>query len=177
MPSPSVATRQTTTVFGVVKGGGGDNGRVLRSGRQIWPDSGNVSDDRRKKPAKSSLHNDGSDRFYGKMYSRKRKRNVENNGSEIFRFQRKQRMMDPCKIAVIVKTCSKDIGLFSCFLFLVLRTVVMFGLTFEDLAAFVLSEPICSVYASRGIQFLQVKILVLELWQLCFLFCWSNMIL
>lgn len=154
MPSPSVATRQTTTVFGVVKGGGGDTGRVLRSGRQLWPDSANVSDDRRKKPAKTNLHNDGSDRFYGKAYSRKRKRNVENNESEIFRIQR-QRMKDPCKIAVIVKPCSEDIGLFSCFLFMVLRTVVMFGLTFEDLAAFVLSEPICSVYASRGIQFLQ----------------------
>ncbi|KAH7536816.1 hypothetical protein FEM48_Zijuj03G0026500 [Ziziphus jujuba var. spinosa] len=49
---PSVGMRRTTRVFGVVKGA--DGARVLRSGRRLWPDSGE---------SKLRRSNDGDDWF------------------------------------------------------------------------------------------------------------------
>ncbi|PON46402.1 Enhancer of polycomb protein [Parasponia andersonii] len=49
---PSVGMRRTTRVFGVVKGA--DGARVLRSGRRLWPESGET---------KIRRHHDGDDWF------------------------------------------------------------------------------------------------------------------
>ncbi|CAK8573050.1 unnamed protein product [Lathyrus sativus] len=178
---PSSEMRRTTRVFGVVKGG--DTSSVLRSGRRLWPDceegtgSKKIGDDLAKKSEKMKVNDYDSededyvalmeimkqrnlkdDRFFGTVYNRKRKRIVEGEDCDVsgFRFCRGLRMMiDPSAIVAIVKPCSDDISLFSFFLFAVLRNFMKFGLTFMDFYAFVLSEPIYSVYASRGIQFLQ----------------------
>ncbi|XP_058751758.1 uncharacterized protein LOC131624854 [Vicia villosa] len=157
---PSSEMRRTTRVFGVVRGE--DTSSVLRSGRRLWPNSDErgsrmtIGDDCGKKPETKKVNDD--DKFFGTVYNRKKKRIVEDEGLEIsgFRFRREQRMMiDPSVIVAVVKPCYDDISLFSFFLFAALRSIMKFGLTFVDLCAFVLSEPISSVYASRGIQFLQ----------------------
>ncbi|CAL5209124.1 unnamed protein product [Lathyrus oleraceus] len=174
---PSSEMRRTTRLFGVVKGG--DSSSVLRSGRRLWPDceegtgSKKIGDDLATKPEKMKVNDDDSDsddnvalmemvkqrnlkddRFFGTVYNRKRKRIVEGEDCNIsgIRFRREVRMMiDPSVIVAVVKPSS----VFSIFLFAVLRSFMKFGLTFMDLYAFVLSEPISSVYASRGIQFSQ----------------------
>lgn len=178
---PSSEMRRTTRLFGVVKGG--DTSSVLRSGRRLWPDceegtgSKKIGDDLATKPEKMKVNDDDSDsdsddnvalmemvkqrnlkddRFFGTVYNRKRKRIVEGEDCNIsgIRFRREVRMMiDPSVIVAVVKPSS----VFSIFLFAVLRSFMKFGLTFMDLYAFVLSEPISSVYASRGIQFSQVN--------------------
>lgn len=215
---PSVGMRRTTRVFGVVKGG--DSACVLRSGRRLWPDSGDtklrrgnegeewlkkpekknsyasprvvakakqelavVVDDtnkddvgivelvRQKGPCSLSEVNAGHDRFFGIVYSRKRERmggssselSVEKGGSDdtkMFGLRFSRRRKDRCKLAVVVKPSCRDCDLLSCLLFFVLRHVRRFRLTLKDLSAFLLSEPICGVYASRGIQFLQVNFYV-----------------
>lgn len=172
---PSVPIKQTMSLFGVVKGV--DTARVLRSGRRLLPDSGkkkmrrciggverktndDVSSDgndnivirktlkQRNQKVRCLSKPDGRDRFFGKVYSRKRKRIDENDSGKKFRIKMLQ---NRCVIAVVVKPSC----LFSCFLFVVLRCVIRFGLRLEGLSAFLLSEPICSAYASRAIQFLQ----------------------
>jgi hypothetical protein len=162
-------------VFGVVIGGETD--RVLRSGRRL-PETVNVEEDSEKKKVNndngdsdsdSDTNDDDSnrkvprlnepierDRFFGIKYSRKRKRIVENDD------RKRMKVKDQCVLAAIVKPCSEDTGLFSRFLFVVLNSVVKFGLTIEDFSAFVLSETISSAYASSGIQFFQVKIMIHE---------------
>ncbi|XP_058751717.1 uncharacterized protein LOC131624821 [Vicia villosa] len=158
MPS-SEKRRRTTRVFGVVKGG--DTSSVLRSGRRLWPDCDDrasrmsMGDDCGKKPEKKKVNNDidDIDRFFGTVYNRKRKRIADHEGREISGVQ--SIMIDPSLIVAVVKPCYDDISLFSFFLFAVLRSIMKFGLTFVDLCDFVLSEPISSVYASRGIQFSQ----------------------
>lgn len=174
---PSVPIKQTMSLFGVVKGV--DTARVLRSGRRLLPDSGkkkmrrciggverktndDVSSDgndnivirktlkQRNQKVRCLSKPDGRDRFFGKVYSRKRKRIDENDSGKKFRIKMLQ---NRCVIAVVVKPSC----LFSCFLFVVLRCVIRFGLRLEGLSAFLLSEPICSAYASRAIQFLQVN--------------------
>ncbi|KAL5069149.1 hypothetical protein RYX36_020036 [Vicia faba] len=159
---PSSEMRRTTRVFGVVKGG--DTSSVLRSGRRLWPDCDErasrmtIGDDCGKKPEKKNVNDEDCDRFFGTVYNRKRKRIVEDGDCDIsvFQFPREQRIMiDPSVIVAVVKPCYDDISLFSFFLFAVLTCIMRFRLTFMDLYAFVLSQPIRSVYASRGIQFLQ----------------------
>jgi hypothetical protein len=162
-------------VFGVVIGG--DTDRVLQSGQRL-PETVNVEEDSEKKKVNddngdsdSDTDDDDSnrkvlrlnepierDRFFGIKYSRKRKRIVENDD----RKRMKMKVKDQCVLAAIVKPCSENTGLFSRFLFVVLNSVVKFGLTIEDFSGFVLSETICSAYASSGIQFFQVKIMIHE---------------
>ncbi|CAJ2629469.1 uncharacterized protein LOC123920368 isoform X2 [Trifolium pratense] len=141
---PSVGIRRTTRVFGVATNGNTDS--VLRSGRRL-PESVNVevtNDD-----SDNDTDDDEDDRFYGIKFIRKRKRIVENED------RKRMKVKDQCVLAAIVKPCSEDSGLFSRFLFVVLSSVAKFGLTIEDFSSFVLSEPICSAYASSGIQFFQ----------------------
>ncbi|XP_061374226.1 uncharacterized protein LOC133316475 isoform X2 [Gastrolobium bilobum] len=201
---PSVGMRRTTRVFGVVKGA--DSARVLRSGRRLWPDSGegkmrrvNEGDEWVKKPEKNAnaktkheivvvdddanedyagvmeLEKQGPqkahssckvnvpDRFFGIVYSRKRKRmsaassELATDDNKMFglQFTRRQWRKNRSVLSIVVKHSRRDSDLFSSFLFLVLRHVTRFRLTLKELSAFFLSEPICGAYASRGIQFLQ----------------------
>ena len=216
---PAVGMRRTTRVFGVVTGS--DSARVLRSGRRLWPDSGEGAKARRggskadewpKKPEKAAAaaadavaakakqetaasigtkekdvnaieiakqgtmqggrnlsHGSVPDRFFGIVYTRKRKRTVaDNDEKKMFglRFSRRQHpRKDPCVLAAVVRRqhFGEEGGLFSWFLFLVLRHARRTGFEMKELSAFVLSEPLCGAYASRGIQFLQVKWLCLGL--------------
>lgn len=118
---------------------------------------------RNRKARSLSEPKNGRDRFFGIVYSRKRKRSGAGAGGDgkMFgsQFYRRQWRKDQFVLAVVVKPCSGggDIGLFSCFLSLVLRHVTRFGLKLEDLSAFLLSQPISAAYASRGIHFFQVN--------------------
>ncbi|CAL0299772.1 unnamed protein product [Lupinus luteus] len=214
---PSVGMRRTTRVFGVVKGG--DTACVLRSGRRLWPESGDIKTRRgnegeewlkkvekhtsspstrgavkpkqekavvddanedyvggntesvkqKRRRCLSKGDDDGRDRFFGMVYSRRRKRvsgssselsagavgKVGCDGSKMSGLQFSQPRKDQCKLAVVVKSIYPANDLFSCLLFLVLRYVRRFEVTLKDLSAFLLSEPISGVYASQGIQFLQ----------------------
>ncbi|CAL0321254.1 unnamed protein product [Lupinus luteus] len=112
----------------------------------------------------------GGDRFFGMVYSRKRKRidassssellagTVERCGSHVsdmfgLSFSRQGR--DQCKFAVVVKPCCGRSGSFSLLLFLVLRHVRKFKVSLKVLSAFLLSEPISGVYSSQGVLFLK----------------------
>ncbi|MED6149144.1 hypothetical protein PIB30_059656 [Stylosanthes scabra] len=215
---PAVGMRRTTRVFGVVTGS--ENARVLRSGRRLWPDSGESlkpkrgngkADEWPKKPEKNNvdaaavavsrgggataklkqenavsvrasekknvvkaveIRKQGSvqgvrslsngvdgDKFFGIVYTRKRKRVVV-DGKKMFglRFSRRQQpRKDPCVFAAVVRRqcLGMEGDLFSQFLVLVLRRAFRTGVEMKELSAFLLSEPLCGVYASRGIQFLQ----------------------
>ncbi|OIW01494.1 hypothetical protein TanjilG_19420 [Lupinus angustifolius] len=100
--------------------------------------------------------NDGLvDRMFGIVYSRKRKRFGTEN-SELSRKKKKEEKEggngSHIVLAVIVKPYS---DLFSYLLFLVLRYIRRASVKLEELSAFFLSDPICGVFASRGIQFLK----------------------
>ncbi|KAE9619282.1 putative enhancer of polycomb protein [Lupinus albus] len=215
---PSVGMRRTTRVFGVVKGG--DSACVLRSGRRLWPESGDIRTRRgnegeewlkktekhtsypsnrgavkpkqekamvddanedyvggvtesvkqKRRRCLSKGNDDGRDRFFGMVYSRRRKRasgssselsadavgKVGSDSSKLYGLRFSHPRKDRCKLAVVVKSSYRGSDLFSCLLFLVLRHVRRFEVTLKDLSAFLLSEPISGVYASQGIQFLQV---------------------
>ncbi|KAE9589848.1 hypothetical protein Lal_00021613 [Lupinus albus] len=112
----------------------------------------------------------GGDKFFGMVYSRKRKRidvssssellagTVEIGGShvsEMFGLQFSWQRKDPCKFAVVVKPSCGGSGLFSHLLFLVLRHVRKFKVSLKVLSAFLLSEPISGVYSSQGVLFLK----------------------
>ncbi|CAL0333436.1 unnamed protein product [Lupinus luteus] len=101
--------------------------------------------------------NDGSlvDRMFGIVYSRKRKR-FGTESSELSRKKKKEEKYGSngthIVLAVIVKPYS---DLFSYLLFLVLRYIRRVSVKLEELSAFFLSDPICGVFASRGIHFLK----------------------
>ncbi|XP_019433196.1 PREDICTED: uncharacterized protein LOC109340079 [Lupinus angustifolius] len=112
----------------------------------------------------------GDDRFFGMVYSRKRRRigasssseilagTVERGGSdvsEMFGLHFSRQRKDRCKFAVVVKLSCGGSGLFSRLLFLVLRHVRRFKVSLKVLSAFLLSEPISGVYSSQGVLFLK----------------------
>ncbi|XP_057734973.1 uncharacterized protein LOC130950483 isoform X2 [Arachis stenosperma] len=214
---PAVGMRRTTRVFGVVTGS--ENARVLRSGRRLWPESGESlkpkrgsgkADEWPKKPEKNNVDaaaftsprggggtaklkqenavpvranekksvvkaveirkqgtvpaarslSKGPDKFFGIVYTRKRKRAVVDAKKKKFglRFSRRQQpRKDPCVFAAVVRRqcLGTEDGMFSRFLVLVLRATLRTGVEMKELSAFLLSEPLCGAYASRGIQFLQ----------------------
>ncbi|GAU23541.1 hypothetical protein TSUD_40190 [Trifolium subterraneum] len=136
---PSSGMRRTTRVFGVVIGG--DTDHALQSGRRL-PESVNVEED----SAKKKVNNDNSDSDNNEDDSNRKVRRLnEPNKHDRFygiKYSRKRKRIvendkrkkmkvkekekeDQCVLAAIVKPCSED------------------------------SEPICSSYASSGIQFFQ----------------------
>ncbi|KAI4295282.1 hypothetical protein L6164_035344 [Bauhinia variegata] len=229
---PSVGMRRTTRVFGVVKGA--DVARVLRSGRRLWPESGegkikrgNDGDEwlkvvnttgkgdqngwpraalkkkQEEDEAMVDTHNDdatetepkresaslgeenGRDRMFGIVFTRKRKRGdsktsdfsaetVIKRGPEDKMFglhfcRRQRRKMGDseegettargsitrARLSIVVNLSCGGSCWLSAFLFLVLNYVKRVGLRLKDLSAFVLSEPIHGAYSSRGILFLK----------------------
>ncbi|KAJ6349901.1 hypothetical protein OIU78_006151 [Salix suchowensis] len=189
---PSVGLRRTTRVFGVVKGV--DGARVLRSGRRLWPESGdgklrrssdgdewyqtiikNTNNHIKNQNSNSNLkykENNGchdvklkkdrgiviaiaapkkvkrvkseKERF-GIVYRRKRKRlgveKSENPEDKKFgiQFSRRQRRR---------KGNESQEGL-------CLRYITTVSLSLSELADFLLSDPISSVFASNGLHFVR----------------------
>lgn len=126
---------------------------------------------RNRRTLSSNDGKNGRDRFFGIVYFRKRKRNggagssvltkSGNGDRKMFGLQfsrRQRRRKERHVLTVVAKPSSGDNGgLFSRFLFHVLSQFTRFRITLKELSTFLLSEPICSAYASRGIQFSQVN--------------------
>jgi len=219
---PSVGLRRTTRVFSVVKGV--DGARVLRSGRRLWPESGdgklrrssdgdelyqtiikNTNNHIKNQNSNSNLkykENNGwthdvklkKDRGiviaiaapkkikgvksekekFGIVYSRKRKRlggeKSENPEDKKFgiQFSRRQRrrkgsesqesLVCTPQLVALVEGCSSSNGWLSCFLSSVLGHAMRVSLSLSELADFLLSDPISSVFASNGLHFVRVSI-------------------
>ncbi|KAJ6323121.1 hypothetical protein OIU77_012873 [Salix suchowensis] len=215
---PSVGLRRTTRVFGVVKGV--DGARVLRSGRRLWPESGdgklrrssdgdewyqtiikNTNNHIKNQNSNSNLkykENNGchdvklkkdrgiviaiaapkkvkrvkseKERF-GIVYRRKRKRlgveKSENPEDKKFgiQFSRRQRrrkgnesqegLVNTPQLVALVEGCSSSNGWLSCILSSVLRYITTVSLSLSELADFLLSDPISSVFASNGLHFVR----------------------
>ncbi|KAF7820259.1 enhancer of polycomb-like protein [Senna tora] len=167
---PSVGMRRTTRVFGVVKGA--DSARVLRSGRRLWPDSGegkirrgNDGDEwlklvkttgkgeswprgvvkAKQEVAVIGRQEDVYNKRWGLYYSRRQRR----------KFSEASVSRTRGELAIVIKPSCCNSYWLSCFLVSVLRYARRVELTLKELSAFVLTEPISGTYASRGIQFLQ----------------------
>ncbi|KAJ6986668.1 hypothetical protein NC653_020021 [Populus alba x Populus x berolinensis] len=215
---PSVGLRRTTRVFSVVKSV--DGARVLRSGRRLWPESGdgklrrssdgdelfqtiikNTNNHIKNQNSNTNLkykENNGwthdvklkKDRGiviaiaapkkikrvksekekFGIVYSRKRKRlggeKSENPEDKKFgiQFSRRQRrkgsesqesLVCTPQLVALVEDCSSSNGWLSCFLSSVLRHAMRVSLSLSELADFLLSDPISSVFASNGLHFVR----------------------
>lgn len=162
-------------------GGGGVKKPEKKAERAVAMVDGDGKDDsirlsemvrqRNRRTLSSNDGKNGRDRFFGIVYFRKRKRNggagssvltkSGNGDRKMFglQFSRRQRRRKERRVlTVVAKPSSGDNGgLFSRFLFHVLSQFRRFRITLKELSTFLLSEPICSAYASRGIQFLQVN--------------------
>lgn len=111
-----------------------------------------------------SLNDDGPKKMFGYVYSRRGKRKggssdiYDNRWGLCYTRRQRRKLCEDVKVvlSVVAVGSSSFCCWVSCFLDSVLRYVRRVGLTFEELSAFVLVEPLCGAYASLGIQFLQV---------------------
>ncbi|GMJ11981.1 hypothetical protein like AT5G04670 [Hibiscus trionum] len=156
--------RRTTRVFMMVRG---SEAAVLRSGRRLWPDSGEVNpkcevNEKPKILGNESRKSDGGtvDRMFGTVYTRKRMRNgVQKCQLSDNSDQRKRRkkfnndVEEPTVFAFVVENgdCCRW---FSNILFLVLDNLKRVEVGLSEVAAFLMSEPLSSVYASNGVHML-----------------------
>ncbi|TKY51683.1 Enhancer of polycomb protein 1 [Spatholobus suberectus] len=94
---------------------------------------------------------DGRDRFYGLVYSRKKKR-VAHSAPAGEDNNNKNR----CAFAVVMNpSCGGNADVYSRFLFAALSYVTRLTFTLKEPSEFLLMEPFCDVYASQGIRFVQ----------------------
>ncbi|XP_054792823.1 uncharacterized protein LOC129298437 [Prosopis cineraria] len=127
------------------------------------------------KEGRSSRGGNGPNKMCRLVYSRKRKtpvaessdfsvdvgakRSLEDDRRWGLYFSRRQRRKliedNQGVLSVVVRPSYGNSHWLSSFLALVLSYIRRVGLTFKDLSAFILVEPFCGAYASRGIQFLQ----------------------
>ncbi|KAJ1435973.1 Enhancer of polycomb-like, N-terminal [Sesbania bispinosa] len=132
---PAVGMRRSTRVFGLVMKGA-DSGRVLRSGRRLWPENSVEAKAKRvlmTRQQREKRGRDGVDRRFGIVYSRKRRR-VQGSSSEPSR--RKWLVFEFVGFGVGVHRGGRSDIRGALFLFLY--------------------EPINGAFASRGVQFLQI---------------------
>ena len=192
MPS-SVGMRRTTRVFGVVKGA--DGARVLRSGRRLWPDSGEEwlktgggekgrlfepkTWDHKPAPVRKNLveapvKKKKKDRFcderlFGIVYRRKRKAVV----AEPVSGRRQKRKLNSGE-GVVTVVAGSELARNYClaqFLCLVFVYMTRARLRLSDLFGFLASEPICNVISSSGISVFKVSLVsfcCLLLFHACF---------
>ncbi|KAI9124636.1 hypothetical protein K1719_004558 [Acacia pycnantha] len=127
------------------------------------------------KEGRSLRDRNGSNKMCRLVYSRKRKtpvaesshvsvdagakRSLNDNKRWGLYYTRRQRRKlsedNQSVLSVVVRPPCGNSYWLSSFLALVLRYIRRVGLTFKDLSAFILVEPLCGAYASHGIQFLQ----------------------
>ncbi|KAG4402281.1 hypothetical protein AAZX31_02G152200 [Glycine max] len=165
---PAAGMRRTTRVFGMK---GAETARVLRSGRRLWPDSGEVKTkrshdgdewplpplkaakfDAAATPRKGKRSEEAAvvDRRFGKglVYQRRKKglkREVSRRNVEVWR----------CVLSVAVNRCAGNSGRFLRLLASVARYVARVRVSPRKLSGFFMSEAIHGAFASKGMLFVK----------------------
>jgi len=168
--------RRTTRVFGMK---GADSARVLRSGRRLWPDAGEVKTKRsndgdewavapskaakidsvvaprgtakgKREEAVVDARDNTVDRRFGIVYVRRRK-GLRKEAS------RRNVEVSLCVLSVVVSRCAGKSALFLRLLASVVRYVKRVRVSQRKLSGFFMSEAVNDVFASQGMQFLKVK--------------------
>lgn len=163
--------RRTTRVFGMK---GADSARVLRSGRRLWPESGEVKPKRtndgdewpsktakldsaasprgaaakgRREVADAPAARRGQRRF-GIVYERRRK-GLTKEGS------RRKEEVPRCELSVVVSRCAGESGRFLRLLASVMRYVARVRVSPRRLLGFFMSVAVHGAFASRGMLFVK----------------------
>ncbi|RDX63190.1 hypothetical protein CR513_58408, partial [Mucuna pruriens] len=170
---PAAGMRRTTRVFGMK---GADSARVLRSGRRLWPESGEVkskrsndADEWSMPPSKAAKADSVAapraakgkreevvvdapakpvDRRFGLVYERRR-RGMKKEGSR--RIEEVRR----CELSVVVSRCAGGSGHFLRLLASVTRYASRVRVSQKTLSGFLMSEAIRGAFASSGMQFVK----------------------
>ncbi|TKY53484.1 Enhancer of polycomb-like 2 [Spatholobus suberectus] len=171
---PAAGMRRTTRVFGMK---GADSARVLRSGRRLWPESGEVKtkrgndgDDWSMAPSKAAKFEAATSprgaakgkreeavvdasaktigRRFGIVYQRRRK-GLKKEGS------RRNEEVWRCALSVVVSRRAGESGRFLRLLASVARYGARVRVSPRRLSGFFMSEAIHGAFASQGMQFVK----------------------
>ncbi|CAI8602063.1 unnamed protein product [Vicia faba] len=176
---PAAGMKRSTRAFGVVMKGS-DSGRVLRSGRRLFPEQsveektkrGNVGDDWPKQPLPSKetpvpkktdrgerAVGDGVkvDRMYGIVYSRKRRRIARSSRLKLYEKKTEETLQSGVGsvLSIVVKPCARKNGRFLSLLVSALRYMSKVTVTLPELFAFFISQSVHAAFDSQGVNFLQ----------------------
>ena len=106
---------------------------------------------RKRKRLGGEKSEDSEDKKFGIQFSRRQRRSLDDESSESL-------VCTPELVVLVEDFSSSSSNGLSCFLSSVLRYIKRVNLSLSELADFLLSEPISSVFASNGLHFARVSV-------------------